>query len=241
VRRAFKVLLGAAALLAALALLAWNSLDIVVKWAVEHYGPGITGVAVKVRQVEISPLDGRGAIRGLEVGNPAGFSAPRAAHLGEVRVWIDPATLAKPVVVVHELSIESPLIAYEKGGGATNLDVIQEHIEAHVKRDVPVEDATGGKRAPPPRRYLIERIAIRGARVTMTTPGLRGQGLQFDIPDVVLKDLGRNRGGVTAGEAAAAVAGAIQNRIAQKILSNVDLLRRGGVEGAIDALKGLVK
>jgi hypothetical protein len=36
------------------------------------------------------------------------------------------------------------------------------------------------------------------------------------------------------------VTNAIIARIAQRVLSNIDLLRKGGIEGAIDALKGLI-
>jgi hypothetical protein len=36
------------------------------------------------------------------------------------------------------------------------------------------------------------------------------------------------------------VADTLVSRIAQKLLTNLDLLRKGGVGGAIDALKGLV-
>jgi uncharacterized protein involved in outer membrane biogenesis len=240
-KRLVQVVLGVAALGAVAALIAWNSLDLVVKWGLEHYGPEITGVAVKVHHVEISPLDGRGAIRGLEIGNPAGFGAPRAARLGEVRVAVDPRTVASDVVRVHEFSLEQPQIFYERGDKATNLDVIQRHIEAYVKGNVPVDEAKPGSRKAGARRYLIDRIAIRGARVTMTTAGLRGQGLQFDIPDVELRDLGKRGGGVTAAEAAAAVASVLQNRIAQKVLTSAELLRQGGAQGAIDALKGLLK
>lgn len=240
-KRLVQVVLGVAVLGAVAALLAWNSLDLVVKWAVEHYGPGLTGVEVRVHQVQISPLDGRGAVRGVEIGNPPGFSAPRAARLGEIRVAVDPRTVTSDVIHVHELSIEAPQITYERGSKATNLDVIQQHIQDHVKANVPVDEARAGSRSAGARRYVIDRLAIRGARVTMTTAGLRGQGLQFDIPDVELRDMGKSRGGITAGEASAQVAGVLQNRIAQKVLTNADLLRRGGVEGAVDALKGLLK
>jgi hypothetical protein len=37
------------------------------------------------------------------------------------------------------------------------------------------------------------------------------------------------------------VAGELQARIAQRVLTNLELLRKGGVEGAIDALKGLLR
>ena len=91
------------------------------------------------------------------------------------------------------------------------------------------------------RRFVIEKLSITGGKVLMTSAALKGQGVTFDLPEVQLRDIGKGKGGVTASEAAAVVTSAVQNRIAQKILTNADLLRRGGVEGAIDALKGLVK
>ena len=75
----------------------------------------------------------------------------------------------------------------------------------------------------------------------MTTPALRGQGLTFDIPDVELRDVGRDKGGATAGEIANEVSGTLEQKIAQKLLTRMDLLRQGGVQGAIDALRGLIK
>jgi hypothetical protein len=65
--------------------------------------------------------------------------------------------------------------------------------------------------------------------------------VSFELPEVQLRDIGKGKGGVTASEAAALVVSTLQNRIAQKVLTNADLLRRGGVEGAVDALKGLLK
>ena len=88
---------------------------------------------------------------------------------------------------------------------------------------------------------MIERLAIRGAKVTMTTPGLKGQGITFDLPDIELRDLGKRQDGLTASEVANTVVSTLISRIAQKMLTNIDLLRKGGVEGAVDALKGLFK
>jgi hypothetical protein len=88
---------------------------------------------------------------------------------------------------------------------------------------------------------VIDRLLIRGAKVTMTSPALKGQGVTFDLPDIELRDLGRREGGLTASQVASVVANTLVSRIAQRVLSNIDLLRKGGVEGAIDALKGLVR
>jgi hypothetical protein len=75
----------------------------------------------------------------------------------------------------------------------------------------------------------------------MTLPGLKGQGITFDLPAIELRDVGKREDGLTASEIAQVVANTVISRIAQKVLTNIDLLRQGGVEGAIDALKGLIK
>lgn len=234
------------ALVAGGAWLVFHYVDVIVKVALEHYGPDVLGVKVKVGEVRISPRDGRGAIRGLELGNPPGFGAPRLARFGEIRVALDPATLTGRVVRIHELAIESPQVTYEKGSKATNLEVVNRNIEAYLRTAGEKErQGRSGRGAQRPRedkrRFVIDRLRIRNGRVLMTNPALRGQGLQFDLPAVELRDVGKREGGLTASEVAGVVAVAFENRIAQRVLTNIDSLRRGGVEGAVDALKGLLR
>jgi len=223
------------------ALLAYNSLDLIVRAALEHWGPDVTGVKVEVAGVEISPRDGRGRITGLDIGNPAGFSGSRAVRFGEIRLAIDPATVTSGVVHIRELAVDSTQVTYERTDKATNLDAIQRHIEAYAKRTQAQGDGKGIAGASVKRRFVIDRLTIRKARVLMTTRGLGGQGLAFELPDVELRDLGKRQGGLTASQVAAVVASTLQQRVAVRVLTNMEALRRGGVEGAIDALKGLVK
>ena len=65
---------------------AYNRLDVIAHYAIEKYGPEITGVPIKVKDVEVSAADGKGALQGVEIGTPAASArrAPRA--LGEIRV-----------------------------------------------------------------------------------------------------------------------------------------------------------
>jgi hypothetical protein len=227
------------ALLGVAAFVVHERFDLIVKVALEHYGPDVTGTSVKVGDVEISPKTGRGRLRNLEIGNPAGFAAPRAAHFRDVILEVDPATMRAPVVHVQAIGIDAPAIVYERADKAANLDIIARNIESYGKRSGEEQSPPGG--AAGKRRYIIDRLLIRGAKVTMTSAALRGQGVTFDLPDVELRDIGKREGGVTASRAASIVANAVIARIAQRVLSNVDLLRKGGVEGAIDALKGLIR
>ena len=221
---------------------AYHSLDFIVKMALEHYGPDVLGAKVKVGDVQLSARDGKGSLKGLEIGNPGGYSAARAARFGEVRIALDPLTLTDNVIYVQEILVDAPAITYEKSGRGTNLEAIQKNIERYVQgRGGPRGEAKSGGEKKSVRRFIIGRLAIRGAKVTMTNPVLKGQGLTFDLPDIELRDVGKRQNGLRASEVADIVAKTLVSRIAQRILTNVDLLRRGGLEGAVDALKGLLK
>src|SRR2546423_15486479 len=63
----------------------YKSRDALIKRALEHYGPQLTGVPVTVKAVNLEPFDGRRAITGLDLGNPQGLSPPHAGTPREAR------------------------------------------------------------------------------------------------------------------------------------------------------------
>ena len=235
------IVLLLAALAAGAGFWAYHSLDVIAKIALEFFGPHVAGVSVKVGETSFSAREGRGNLKNVEIGNPSGFSASRAARFGEVRVALDPTTVTGPVLLVHEIVIDSPVIVYERGDRGTNLDAIQKRIEGYIKSKGGGTDASSDAPQGTSHRVVVERLSIRGAKVTMTNPGLKGQGVSFDLPDIELRDVGKRQNGITPSQLANIVTGAILARIAQRVLTNIELLRKGGVEGAIDALKGLVR
>jgi hypothetical protein len=240
VKKLALILLVLVAVLGAAAYWAWNSLDVIVRVAIEHYAPQVLGVPVKVSRVDISASDGRGTVRDLRIGSPPGFTAPEAARVGEIAVSLDPDTIRAPVVHIRSLSVESPQIAYERGDRGTNIDAIRRNIEGYIQRDGGSSSSRPAEAKPGKRKFIVDRISIRGGLVTMTNPALRGQGLRFSLPAIELRDVGRAQGGLTASEIGRLVVAQLEARIAQRVLTNVETLRKGGVEGAIDALKGLV-
>jgi hypothetical protein len=235
------ILVIVVAILAGAAYWALHSLDLIVRVAIEHYAPEVLGVPVKLRGIDLSATDGRGALRGLDIGNPAGFDAPYAARVGEIRVALDPATATGALVHIRELTVSAPAITYERSDHGTNLEAIQKNIRRYIDRSGGPSQSRPAEAAHGKRKFVIDDLAIEGGRVTMTSPGLRGQGIQFELPDIHLRNVGEREGGLTASEVGNVVAGELQARIAQRVLSNLELLRKGGVGGAIDALKGLLR
>ena len=219
------VVLVLAAVVAGAGFWAYHSLDVIAKVALEFF----------------APREGRGSLKSVEIVNPAGFSASRAARFGEVRIALDANTVTGPVLLVHELVIDSPVIVYERSDRGTNLDAIQKRIEGYIKSKGASTDASAEAPQGTSHRLVVERLSIRGGKVTMTNRGLKGQGVSFDLPDIELRDVGKRQNGITPSQLANIVTGAILAGIAQKVLTNIELLRKGGVDGAIDALKGLVR
>ena len=240
--KAIPAIVGIVVLLVAGALL-WGiySLDFIVKLAFEFYGPDVLGAPVKVQHVRISTKTGEGTLKGLEIGNPKGYSGAHALKVDEVRLSIDPATVTGKVIYIREIAIDAPLITYERGRDGSNLDAIQRNIAAYARKTPGEGDPKAAAPQDDARRFVVERIAIRGAKVTMTNPVLKGQGITFDLPEVQMKDLGKRQDGLRASEIANLVARELIAKIGQRVLSNIELLKKGGVGGAVDALKGIFK
>ena len=220
---------------------AFYSLDYLVKLTLEMYGPDVLGAPVKVSQVRISTDTGEGMLKELEIGSPKGFASARALKVASVKVSVVPASLTEKLVQVREIAVDAPFITYERGRDGGNLEAIQKNIEAYLRRtagDVDPKAAAGGDNR---RRFIVERISIRGARVTMTNPALKGQGITFDLPEIEMKDVGKRQNGLRASEIANLVTRELIAKIGQRVLTNLELLKKGGAAGAIDALKGIFK
>lgn len=165
------------------------SLDGLVKQAIERWGPEITGVAVKVEGVKIEVAEGRGAIRGLVLGNPKGFQAPHALRLAEMRLTLDPASVTKDVVVIRELVLAAPELTYERGQGSDNMTVIQKNVDAWVAKHAGAKKSEG-----PAKKFVIENLRVRDGKAQL------GTTLSVPMPDLHLRDVGKKSGGATAGE-----------------------------------------
>ncbi|HYR33588.1 MAG TPA: hypothetical protein VEQ87_04790 [Burkholderiales bacterium] len=209
----------------------YASRDALIKRAIEHYGPELTGGKVSVKSVRLEPVDGRGAISGVALGNPPGFTSPHAMTLGEVRLAVDPGTLTSAVVHVREISLEAPSITYERGAQGDNLSAIQKHIESRLPKS---KGGTGAQDASPPRKFIIDHVRVRNAKVNY------GGVATVDMPDIQLRDLGKKSNGATAAE----ITKEIWTELTRVAISRAPAALEGLRDKAKDAaerLRGLAK
>lgn len=203
----------------------YASREALIKRAIEHFGPDLTGVSVRVKAVKFEPLDGSGAITGLEVGNPPGFSTAKALTLGEIRLAVDPATVTADVVRIKELSIEAPNLTYERGSKGDNLTTIQKHIESRLPKSKGGEGSQS--RDAPQRKFIVERVVVRNGKVNY------GSAVSLGMPDIQLRDLGKKTNGATAAE----LVDEIWGQMTRAAMSRAP----AAVEGLRDRIKGLIK
>lgn len=212
-----KWLLGAAALvLLVFGGAGWwlyGNLDAVVKRAITHYGSQMTQASVTVDAVELRSADGGGTVRGLVVGNPAGFSSSHALKVAVIEVAVDLRTVRDPVVVIKCIVIESPDLIYEKGAAMTNFEAIQKNIAGALG----TRKAGGEGTVSTPRKLIVDTLIIRNPHARATAPVLAGKTISATLPDIELHDVGRAEGGITPAQLGEIVARTLSQRLAASL------------------------
>lgn len=207
-----------------------GNLDGLVRQAIVDYGSAMTGARVEVAAVEISLADGRGVIRGLTIGNPPGFKTPHALKAGEVELVVEPASIAEAVVVIRKIAVMAPDVVYEKGDGGTNFDAIQKNVAAYLG---PSKSQEGGK------KLIVEEFAVRNAKAEASAAFMDGKTVAVPLPDIVMRNIGKSKGGITPGELGQEIVSSLRQRLASTV--NFDSLMKSasqGLESATGAVKG---
>jgi hypothetical protein len=185
-----------------------SSLDDLIQEAVQTYGSEITQAKVSLAEVDIDLTSGRGSLRGLSIGNPAGFDTPSAFELGAISITIDTGTVTDDTIVITEIVIEAPVITYELGANGSNIDAIQRNVEAYMARFGGGGTATDDDDGEGP-KLIIDDLYIRGGEIKVSAGFLAGKTLGTALPDIHLEDIGRSDGGASPAEIAEQIISAI--------------------------------
>lgn len=188
-----------------------------IQTAVLKFGPGLTGTTVELADVDISVLGGGGALSGLVVGNPEGFSTENAFSLNKVELKLVPSSLMSDTIHIKLINIEAPEIALERANGTTNLQQIQKNIAEATSGsgEAPVEEeAPPAEEAGEPIKLIIDEFVLSDAKVTVA---VMGQNQTLTLPTLRLTDLGSAKGGVPADEIAKEVMSAVVAAVSQAV------------------------
>lgn len=211
----------------------------IVKAGVESEGPKFTQTTVGLGEVGVSPLAGEVSISEFLVGNPKGFKTSHAFKVESIKLAVDIWSITGKTVHIKEISIDSPDVIYELGDGGSNLQTIQRNVDkasgggAKASKD-------GGGEGP---KVVIDNVYIRNIKVALSAGMLGGKKVPVPVPDIHLKDIGKDGKGASMSDAAAKIMDEITGSITKAASSiNLDDIRKqteGLTKGAGDATKGV--
>lgn len=256
-----KILIGLAAIILIVVaglVYVYVNLDNIVKTTIEEAGTRVTLADVTVDGVKIEPTQNTAAISGLVVGNPDGFKTDYAFSLGNVSVRLDGSTLTGDTIRIIEIVVDAPSVIYELGNDTSNIATIQRNVESFVQRlsgpaggsgsggsgDAAKDSSSDG--AGSGTRIIIDNVYIRNGDVSISAGLLQGKKLSVGLPEIHLKDVGKEEKGATPAEVAGEILTAINTSVFKAVSGlNVDGLMQGvgdlgkGVLGAVGAVGGV--
>lgn len=202
-------------------------LDKAIKAGVETIGPKLTKTDIRLQSVRLSLLSGAGTIKGLVVGNPAGFKTPTAINIGEASLALVPKSLLGDKVIVKSIRIQGPEITYETNLKDNNLSKLVANLQ----------EATGGgekaaaqpQEAKPGKKLEVDEFIITGGKVHVSVTALNGGNATIPLPDIHLPPLGTGPEGITAAEVTKKVLEAIEQNAAQAAAGAVADIAKGAV------------
>ncbi len=247
----FAVLAVVAVIAAAFIYLSMNYSSI-VKAGVESHGPKFTKTEIALGGVDVSPFAGEISIDEFLVGNPKGFKTSHAFKVRTVKVVVDLGSLTGETIHIKEIVIDAPDIIYELGSGGSNLQTIQKNVAQASgggggKGKAAKSDGGEGP------KVVIDNLYIRNVKVALSAGMLGGKLVPVPVPDIHLKDIGKDSKdgkGASLGEAAAKVMDEITGSVTKAASAiNLDAIKKQtegltnvmdcSTQGVTDRNKGL--
>jgi hypothetical protein len=232
----------------------YSNLGSMVRVAIERYGSEATQSTVSVSSVTLKIQSGEGAIEGLKIHNPNGFSDGDAVQLGLASLSIDPqSVMGAAPIHIKEIVIDGPQVLYEQAAnGGSNLDAIKRNVTAYGNKfaggEQPSQTAPTGENKSE-RKLIIDNLYVRNGKVAVNAAALGAAGVPGvteALPTIHLSNIGRAQGGATPAEVSKEVVGAISQEAARvgataltdQLVKSGALGKNGAAIGG--ALKGLL-
>ena len=228
-----------------------SNLGPLVKKTVNTVGPQITKTDVEVKDVSVSIFSGQVKIKGFLLGNPKGFKSAQAMKVGSVSVDIDESTITKNPIVINKIEIIAPEITYEKISGSDNFQTLLNNVKKSAKTEKSSKSKTASDEKKQGKKIVINNVIVKDGKVNLTMAALAGKEITAPLPDIHLKDIGKEKDGATPAEAFEKIFSSLYSSISAdsvtsifndglKQLGNLKDLGASGIQTGQEAVKGVV-
>lgn len=190
------------------------ALDSIVKSNIESIGSEMTGTAVTVESVSISPFSGKGSISGFRVANPEGYAQDYAIEMDEFSIEMDVWSLFSDEIIIRDITILAPFIYVEQRLPENNIREILQNVQ-----QMDAFEASDSE-------MIIEHFLLENGTVDLYTEVGGERSARVEIETIELNDLGRGGGRAAVEDVVQRIAEEIAERaLAAAIESGGEQLR----------------
>ncbi len=239
--KALWIILGVVAvIIVAVAILIFvgiSKIDDVVVAAVERAGSNITGTEVTLAEADISLRSGEGALRGLSIGNPQGFSDRQAFNLDEISFRLNLQSLRDQVIRIEEIHVVNPQALVEMNAeGKSNFEVIQSNVNRHRPPEREPAPESGERK-----RMRVDLFHTEDGQVETDATAMGAGTSTVDLPALRLEGIGGEQG-ITGEELGNAIMEALNDQVLQvAVEEELKRMVEESLKGeAGEAIKGLI-
>lgn len=218
-----RLLFGLVLLFVATVGVSYFYLGSLAKSGIEYAGEYALKTEVNLQSVTLSPLSGKGRVRGLSVANPEGYSPGPAISLGAIEVELNLGSVLSDVVEIDLLRLAQPQINYETKITTDNLRALLANLPS-AESSQPAGASTASAK-----QIILRRVEILGPQLKVVTAL---GAAPVTLPDIILTDIGGEGGGASVTEAAELVLRELLGSIGAANLPRLDQLRDGVEERA---------
>jgi hypothetical protein len=213
--------IGAIVVVVAILIFGLSNLGPIIKRAVNSYGPKITKTELHVADVGVSIFSAEAKIKRFFLGNPSGFKTPSAMKVGSILVNVDEKSLTSDTIVIDRIEVISPEITYEKKGSIDNFNTILKNITntSSSEKGAKKESEKEG----PGKKLIIRDFIVKEGKVNLelSVYGIGDKKISTTLPDIHLKDIGKNKNGASPAEASKEVFAALYGKITSPAVTDV--------------------
>ena len=200
----------------------------IAKKAIEHFGSEIVGVPVTVGFVMISPLSGKGEIRGLTIGNPEGYKESYLLKIKSLSMSLDTASLLGDPIHIKHIKITKPDINWEGNFKRSNLTEVNRNVDAFNRKLA----STYGLDSTESKNVFIRTLKIQDAVAHVQFKGLGLGKTKVKVADIEMNNIGTAEKGVSFSQ--------VSQKIFSKLGSSITASIQASPEFAGKAVKGVV-
>jgi len=179
-----------------------------IKSGVEQAASKTLGVAVTIKDIDLSILQGKVGIKGLVVKNPKGYANENLLELSEARVSVNIRSLLSDTVDINEIKLDGTKLTMEQKGLTNNLKEILDRLPKEGEK--PATEEKGKK-------LLIDRLEIANTNVKvklLPVPG-KADNVSLNIDPIVMEKLGSDSK-MSMGKLTAKILSAIATGVAKQ-------------------------